>query len=59
VSSRIPHRNSDSDLSAAGATVITRPRVAVVTQCPRCGRKIGPVAAADVRCPYHPRRSAA
>jgi hypothetical protein len=59
VSSRIPHRSSDSDPSAAAVAVIVRPRVAIITQCPRCGRKIGAIAAADVRCPRRPRRAAA
>jgi hypothetical protein len=51
MSSRIPHRNSDSDLSAAAVAVIIRPRPAVVTQCPWCGHKIGAIPAPDVRCP--------
>jgi hypothetical protein len=51
VSSRIPHRSSDSDPSAAAVAVITRPAVKLLTQCPLCGRKIGAIAAADVRCP--------
>jgi hypothetical protein len=51
VSSRIPHRSSDSDLSAAGAAVLIRPAVKLLSRCPLCGRKIGAIAAADVRCP--------
>jgi uncharacterized OB-fold protein len=57
VSSRIPHQSSDAEMSASAVSALTRQRVAVVTQCPSCGRKIGPVSAADVRCPHHPRRA--
>jgi hypothetical protein len=56
VSSRIPHQSSDAEMSASAVSALTRQRVAVVTQCPSCGRKIGAIPAPDLRCPHHPRR---